>query len=192
MTANELGSSIKHTLYRQLGRASGRIQNHRALDVDVLEDDISYLVVFDAPGAETDDIQVRYIDGNVKIKVDRFRPFREEYSMCFPGRGMHLGGVAELPPDAVVDPNAGTATLSETGTLRIEIPKSSAVDESEADSAADTEIDAGPSARPESTPDHSAGDDAHTPAPHQTTATREDSSETTASGDAPTGTVDPE
>ncbi|OIB57826.1 Hsp20/alpha crystallin family protein [Natrialba sp. SSL1] len=172
MTANELGSSIKHALYRQLGRASGRIQNHRNLDVDVLEDDTSYLVVFDVPGAETDDIQVRYIEGNVKIKVDRFRPFREEYSMCFPGRGMHLGGEADLPPDAVVDPNAGTATLSETGTLRIDIPKSSALEKRESERTAATETDAGPSARPASPTDHS--------------------SDTTASGDAPTGTVEPE
>ncbi len=43
--------------------------------------------------------------------------------MRFPGRGMTLDGEAELPSDAVVEPDAGTATLSENGTIRIEIPK---------------------------------------------------------------------
>ncbi|ELY98805.1 heat shock protein Hsp20 [Natrialba asiatica DSM 12278] len=125
-------------LYRQLGRASGRIQNQRSLPVDLLENDDSYLVVFDAPGAETDDVQVRYMDGTVKISVDRFRPFRDRYEMRFPGRGTHLSGTADLPADAVVDPSAGTATLSDTGSLRIEIPKASTLQEPAAD---DIELD---------------------------------------------------
>ncbi|ELY89355.1 heat shock protein Hsp20 [Natrialba taiwanensis DSM 12281] len=120
-------------LYRQLGRASSRIQNQRSLPVDLLENDDSYLVVFDAPGAETDDVQVRYMDGTVKISVDRFRPFRDSYEMRFPGRGTNLSGTADLPADAVVDPNAGTATLSDTGSLRIEIPKASSLQEPAAD-----------------------------------------------------------
>ncbi|WP_323173189.1 Hsp20/alpha crystallin family protein [Natrialba sp. PRR66] len=133
MNKPSFGSSITHVLYRQLGRASSRIQNQRSLPVDLLENDDSYLVVFDAPGAETDDVQVRYMDGTVKISVDRFRPFRDSYEMRFPGRGTNLSGTADLPADAVVDPNAGTATLSDTGSLRIEIPKASTLQEPAAD-----------------------------------------------------------
>jgi len=137
----DLGKSVGNALYRQVGRASGRVQNHRSLPVDILENDTAYRVVFDAPGAESDDIQVRYLDGTVRIQIDRFRQFHEGYEMQFPGRGMSLSGDAELPADAVVDPDAGTAHLSETGTLSVEIPKASAIgDPTEID--AETALDA--------------------------------------------------
>ena len=136
MRFNDLGKSLGNALYRQVGRASGRVQNHRSLPVDILENDTAYRVVFDAPGAESDDVQVRYLDGTVRIQIDRFRQFHEGYEMQFPGRGMSLSGDAELPADAVVDPDAGTAKLSETGTLTVEIPKDSAVRETDTTGAA--------------------------------------------------------
>ncbi|AFZ71837.1 Hsp20/alpha crystallin family protein [Natronobacterium gregoryi] len=123
MSLKDVRNSIGKTLYRGIGRANGRIQSHRSLPVDILEDETSYLVVFDAPGAEPDDVQVRYLEGNVRIRIERFRQFRDRYEMRFPGRGMTLGGEAELPSDAIVDPDAGTATITETGTLNVEIPK---------------------------------------------------------------------
>ncbi|MFP8953784.1 Hsp20/alpha crystallin family protein [Natrialbaceae archaeon A-arb3/5] len=142
MSFKELGSSVGDALYRQVGRANGRVQSHRPLPVDLLENETSYLVVFDAPGVEPEDVQVRYVDGTVRIRVERFRDFREGFRMRFPGRGMTLEGETDLPPDAVVEPDAGTATLSEHGTIRIEIPKrtrdtdeldTDEIDESEAD-----------------------------------------------------------
>lgn len=139
MTLTDLGKSVGNALYRQVGRANGRVQNYRSLPVDILENDTSYRVVFDAPGAEPDDVQVRYLEGNVRIRIERFRQFHEGYEMRFPGRGMSLNGEAELPTDAVVDPDAGTATLSETGTLNVEIPKRSSVgDASETADGAET------------------------------------------------------
>ena len=145
MRFKDLGKSVGNTLYRQVGRASGRVQNHRSLPVDILENDTAYRVVFDAPGAESDDVQVRYLDGTVRIQIDRFRQFHEGYEMQFPGRGMSLSGDAELPADAVVDPDAGTARLSETGTLSVEIPKASAIgDTTETETGLDTPDDADP------------------------------------------------
>ncbi|WP_408959605.1 Hsp20/alpha crystallin family protein [Natrinema sp. 74] len=151
MTLTDLGKSLGSALYRQVGRANGRVQRHRSLPVDILEDGDSYRVVFDAPGAEPDDVEVRYLEGTVKIRIDRFRQFHEGYEMRFPGRGMGLSGEAELPADAVVDPDAGTAKLSETGTLTVEIPKDSAVGGVETTDAA-TALDE----RDESTSDASA------------------------------------
>lgn len=171
-------------LYRQLGRASGRIQNQRSLPVDLLENDDSYLVVFDAPGAEPDDVQVRYMDGTVKISVDRFRPFRDSYEMRFPGRGTNLSGTADLPADAVVDPNAGTATLSDTGSLRIEIPKASTLQEPAAD---DIELD---DTRPSDGTPPDELDDAHDT--HDTTTettTTNTTDATPPSADASSGTT---
>jgi len=140
----DLGKSVGSTLYRQLGRANGRVQNHRSLPVDVLENDDAYRAVFDAPGAEPDDVQVRYLDGTVKIRIDRFRGFHDGYEMRFPGRGMSLSGVAELPADAVVDPDAGTARLTETGTLSVEIPKGSSLEETDRSAAAETDSETEP------------------------------------------------
>lgn len=168
MNLSNLGKSVGSTLYRQIGRANGRVQTHRSLPVDILENDTSYRVVFDAPGAEPDDVQVRYLEGNIKIRIDRFRQFREGYEMRFPGRGMSLNGEAELPTDAVVDPDAGTARLSETGTLSVELPKDSAVDEAdrtdtpdglEADGDADSGSEAETKGRTESTIEQEADTD---------------------------------
>ncbi|QSW98374.1 Hsp20/alpha crystallin family protein [Haloterrigena alkaliphila] len=141
MSLGDLPKSVGSVLYRQVGRANGEFQNHRSLPVDVLENDASYRVVFDAPGAEPDDVQVRYLGGNVKIQIDRFRQYRDGYEMRFPGRGMELEGETELPSDAMVDPDSGTATLTENGTLRIDIPKDSTVegDESESDPASEAD-----------------------------------------------------
>jgi HSP20 family protein len=128
MNYKDLTDAVGTTLYRQVGRANGHMQCHRPLPVDILEDETSYLVVFDAPGAEPDDVQVRYLEGTVKIRIDRYREFHDGYEMTFPGRGMELQGEADLPGDAVVEPDAGTATLTESGALRIEIPKASSFD----------------------------------------------------------------
>ncbi|GAB3018967.1 Hsp20/alpha crystallin family protein [Natronobiforma cellulositropha] len=131
MSFKDVRESIGSTLYRQVGRANSHVQEYRSVPVDVLESDDGYLVVFDAPGVTTEDIQVRYLDGNVKVQIDRFRPFYEGFEMTFPGRGMALGGDVDLPADALVDPDAATARLTDVGTLNIEIPKGEPVDDEE-------------------------------------------------------------
>lgn len=128
VTPRDLGNAIGNALYRGIGRASSHVQEQRSLPVDVLEGEESYLVVFDAPGAEREDVQVRYIDGTVKVRVDRFREFYEGFEMRFPGRGLALDGEADLPDDAAVAPSAGTARLTEHGTLNVEVPKEGATE----------------------------------------------------------------
>lgn len=141
MTPGNLRESIGNALYRQVGRANGQVQSHRSLPVDILESETTYQVVFDAPDAEPTDIEVRYLEGTVNIQIERFRQFRDGYEMRFPGRGMQLTGSAELPADAIVEPDAGEATLTETGTLRITIPKGSHEDELTAEQTADSSTD---------------------------------------------------
>ncbi|EMA41802.1 Hsp20/alpha crystallin family protein [Halobiforma nitratireducens] len=157
MSPRTLVDSVGRFLYRQIGRANGRTQNHRSLPVDILEDETSYLVVFDAPGAEPDDVEVRYLEGNVKIRIERFRQFRDRFDMRFPGRGMELGGEAELPADAIVDPDSGTATLTETGTLSVEIPKDTSVpdggDREDELAAGESKFESEPEPEPKSEPD---------------------------------------
>ena len=119
----ELGESIGNTVVETVGRAVGRAQETRPLPVDLLESEDAYLVVFDAPGATASDVQVRFEDSEVQVRVDRFRDFHEGFEMRFPGRGLALDGHVELPDGALVDPSGSTATLADNGTLHVRVPK---------------------------------------------------------------------
>ncbi|NHN47465.1 Hsp20 family protein [Halostella sp. JP-L12] len=123
MTLREIGKSVSDTVLKQVGRAASRLQESKSLSTDVLESDDAYLVVFDAPGAESSDVQVRFVDDDVLVRIDRFRDYHEGYEMRFPGRGLALEGSAELPDDAAVDAEAAKATLTESGELRVRLPK---------------------------------------------------------------------
>jgi len=124
-----LGDSLGDAILGNLGRAAGRVQENKPLPADLLESDDAYLVVFDAPGATASDLQVRYIDDRVEVRLDRFRAFYDDYEMTYPGRGLALDGSVTLPDDAVVDAEAASATLQQDGTLHVEIPKAEAADE---------------------------------------------------------------
>lgn len=110
-------------VFDTIGRAVGRLQEERPLPADLLESDDAYLAVFDAPGAESRDVQVKYEGNDVVVRVDRFREAYDEYDMRFPGRGLTLTGRVTLPDDAAVDPENGTATLKRDGVLHVRVPK---------------------------------------------------------------------
>jgi len=118
-----IGESIGNAIFENIGRAAGRMQEKKPLPVDLLESDDAYLAVFDVPGATSSDVQVRYVDDRVMIRVDRFREFHEGYEMRYPGRGVALDGEVTLPEDAVVDAEAASATLTHNGTLQVRLPK---------------------------------------------------------------------
>jgi HSP20 family molecular chaperone IbpA len=121
----EFGKSAASAVLERVGRGVGKVQERKPLPYDVLESADAYLIVFDAPGVTRSDVQVRYVDGEVQVRLDRFRDFHEGFEMRFPGRGLSLDGRARLPPDAGVDVAAdeASATLTENGTLRVEVPK---------------------------------------------------------------------
>jgi HSP20 family molecular chaperone IbpA len=119
----ELGESVGDAIVESVGRAYGRTQEQRPLPADLLESEDAYLAVFDAPGAEPGDVQVRFEDGTVLARVDRFREFHEGFEMRFPGRGLTLEGSVDLPAEAAVDAEGASATLKDNGTLQVEIPK---------------------------------------------------------------------
>jgi HSP20 family molecular chaperone IbpA len=123
MTLREIGRSVGSSILQRVGRAASKVQESKPLPVDVLESDDAYLAVFDAPGATGSDVQVRYTDGAVLVRIDRFRDFYEGFEMLFPGRGLSLDGEADLPADAVVNAEDASATLTEHGTLRVRVPK---------------------------------------------------------------------
>ena len=119
----EFGKSAANAVLERVGRGVGKVQERKPLSYDVLESQDAYLVVFDAPGITRSDVQVRYVEGEVQVRLDRFRDFHEGFEMRFPGRGLALDGRARLPPDADVAADEASATLSKNGTLRIEVPK---------------------------------------------------------------------
>ena len=119
----EVGRSAFRGALERLGRGWSRMQERRPLEHDLLESDDAYLVVFDAPGVEAGDVQVRFSDRTVEVRLDRFRAFRDGFDMRFPGRGLSLSGDATLPRDADVTPTGANATLTRSGTLQVEIPK---------------------------------------------------------------------
>ena len=118
-----LGESVGNAVLDGVGRFAGRAQERRPLPTDLLESDDAYLVVFDAPDASAEDVQVRFSETTVHVRIDRVREFREDFEMRFPGRGLSLDGQVELPRDASVDPENATARLTGTGTLEVELPK---------------------------------------------------------------------
>jgi HSP20 family molecular chaperone IbpA len=124
----ELGETIGDTVVESVGRAVSRTQEQRPLPADLLESDDAYLAVFDAPGVERPDVQVRFENGEVQVRLDRFREFHDGYDMRFPGRGLSLDGSVRLPDGATVDPSGGSATLKRNGTLQVRIPKAEPVD----------------------------------------------------------------
>lgn len=119
----EAGRAIGHAALERLGRTASRVHEARPLRPDLLERDDAYLAVFDAPGATASDVQVRFADGRVLVRIDRFREHYEGFEMRYPGRGLSLDGRVRLPRDASVDPDGATATLRSNGTLTVRIPK---------------------------------------------------------------------
>ncbi|MGA9402573.1 MAG: Hsp20/alpha crystallin family protein [Haladaptatus sp.] len=124
MTLRDLGRSTVTAVASKVGRAASKVQESRPIPADLLESEDAYLVVFDAAGATGSDVQVRFVKDSVLVRIDRFRDFHEGFDMVFPGRGMSLDGEVELPSDAKVDANEATATLTDSGTLRVTVPKS--------------------------------------------------------------------
>lgn len=129
----EVGTSIGRAVLDGIGRATSRLQESRSLSPDLLESDDAYLVVFDAPGAMAADVNVRFEDNTVSVRIDRFREFHDGYEMVFPGRGLTLDGRAELPEGAAVDADRADATLTPSGTLEVLIPKTDGDETGDAD-----------------------------------------------------------
>lgn len=119
----DAGRSLGRAVLEGLGRTVSRVQEAKPLQSDLLEGEDAYLAVFDAPGATATDVQVRFADGTVRIRVDRFRDPHEDFELVYPGRGLSLDGRVRLPRDAVVDPDAASATLRSNGTLEVRVPK---------------------------------------------------------------------
>lgn len=138
----EVGESLGRAVLDGIGRASSRVQERKPLAADVLESDDAVLVVFDAPSATAEDVDVSFENNTVTVRLDRFREFHDGYEMRFPGRGLGLKGSAELPEDVSVEAGDAEATVTQRGTLEVRIPKTVDDSESDADETGSEDIDA--------------------------------------------------
>ena len=138
----DIGESVGNAVLDGVGRIAGRTQERRPLPTDVLESDDAYLAVFDAPAASAGDVQVRFSEDAVHVRIDRVRDHHEGFEMRAPGRGLALDGQADLPDGARVDPEAATATLTSTGTLEVRVPKADGPDDEPARISTAGETDA--------------------------------------------------
>ena len=119
----ELGETVGQQVFEGVGRVSSRAQERRPLPVDLLESDDAYLAVFDAPGADREDVQIRFDENTLYVRIDRFREFYEDFEMRVPGRGLALDGQVTLPEEASVEEGAAKATLTDSGTIQVRLPK---------------------------------------------------------------------
>ncbi|MFB6198791.1 MAG: Hsp20/alpha crystallin family protein [Halobacteriaceae archaeon] len=115
--------SVGNSVLKRIGRVAGRFQEQRPLESDLLESEDTYLIIFDAPGTTASDVDVRYEHDTVRVHIDRFREFYEDYEMLFPGRGLTISGSAKLPNDADINPQEAKAVLRKDGTLHVRLPK---------------------------------------------------------------------
>ncbi len=125
----DTGRSVFRRALEKVGRGWSKMQERRPLSYDLLESEDAYLVVFDAPGVRGEDVQVKFLDHTIEVRLDRFREFYDGFELMFPGRGLTLSGSATLPADADVTPKGATATLTRNGTLEVEIPKDGVADD---------------------------------------------------------------
>ena len=109
---------IKHGM--SLRGASRRVKQ---LEPDIYETEGAVVVVFDAPGVNESDVQLKYVDGEVLVRIDRFRPVTPDFELVIDDRPMSYDGRAPLPGDATVEPAEAEARLTEQGTLRVIVPK---------------------------------------------------------------------
>lgn len=98
----------------------------RRLDADLYETPDAFLALFDAPGANQSDIQLKFVEGAILVRIDRFRDPHPGFEMRFAGRKMSSDGQVDLPRGATVVPEDAAATLSNDGTLRVRVPKEGA------------------------------------------------------------------
>lgn len=131
----EVGVAVGRVVVERAGRLWSQFHEASPLNADVFESDDAYLVIFDVPGAAHSDVQVRFVDGEVLVRLDRFRDVHDGFEMVFPGRGMALDGRAALPADAHVDAEAASATLTSRGTLEVHVPKLAEADRDDAEDA---------------------------------------------------------
>lgn len=116
-------ATVRSRVRRKLDDIRARQNSPTSISPDVFAYPDSYEVVFDAPGVNHDDAQVRYVDGSLLVRIERFRDVYEGFELREPGRMLSFDGSIDLPPDATVTADVGEAMIRANGTLLIRVPR---------------------------------------------------------------------
>ncbi len=90
---------------------------------DLLEDDESYLLVVDLPGATAETVDVTLEGGRLRIEARKEKAVPREFSYIAEKRALFLDTDLPLPPDAT---GADAEGSIERGVLTLTLPKSDA------------------------------------------------------------------
>ncbi len=90
---------------------------------DLLEDDESYLLVVDLPGATAETVDVTLEGGRLRIEARKEKAVPREFSYIAEERALFLDADLPLPPDAT---GADAEGSIERGVLTLTLPKSDA------------------------------------------------------------------
>lgn len=97
--------------------------NQRTGDADILEADDHLLVIVDTPGAKANEVDLKFQDGRITVRVDRHEEPPEGATSRLQMRPRSSERTITLPETVSVDPDQATATLTDNGTLEIRLPK---------------------------------------------------------------------
>lgn len=97
-----------------------RIGKRLPTSADMLESDDEFLVLINVPGCEEEDIDLRFVNGNLKVKADR-KEEQEGYDLVSEGRPKRIAETVPVPAEVEVDDAEATY---DNGVLRVRLPKS--------------------------------------------------------------------
>lgn len=97
-----------------------RIGKRLPTSADMLESDDEFLVLINVPGCDEEDIDLRFVKGNLKVKADREEE-HEGYDLVSEGRPKRIVDTVPVPAEIEVDEAEATY---DNGVLRVRLPKS--------------------------------------------------------------------
>ena len=96
-----------------------RIGKRLPTSADMLESDDEFLVLINVPGCDEEDIDLRFVKGNLKVRAERDEE-PEGYRLVSEGRPKSITETVPIPAEVEVDEAEATY---DNGVLRVRLPK---------------------------------------------------------------------
>lgn len=98
-----------------------RIGKRLPTSADMLESTDEFLVLINVPGCDEDEIDLRFVRGNLKVRAEREKTHHEEgYELVSEGRPQRISETVPIPAEVEVDE---AEAKYENGVLRVRLPK---------------------------------------------------------------------
>ena len=96
-----------------------RVGKRLPTSADMLESDDEFLVLINVPGCDEDDIDLRFVKGDLKVRAERGEE-HEGYELVSEGRPKRIAESVPIPAKVEVDDAEATY---DNGVLRVRLPK---------------------------------------------------------------------